>query len=79
LRTGEAAVRLSEQKHADEALREAQTNLAHVSRVTAMGELCASLAHEVNQPVAAAVALWAADDARRGARFHLILPTNSYD
>jgi C4-dicarboxylate-specific signal transduction histidine kinase len=44
-----------------------------------MGELCASLAHEVNQPVAAAVALWAADDARRGARFHLILPTNSYD
>jgi C4-dicarboxylate-specific signal transduction histidine kinase len=33
-------------------LREAQTELAHVSRVTTMGELSASLAHEVNQPLA---------------------------
>jgi NO-binding membrane sensor protein with MHYT domain len=47
---------LSEQKRAEEALREAQADLAHVSRVTTMGELCASLAHEVNQPIAAAVA-----------------------
>jgi NO-binding membrane sensor protein with MHYT domain len=47
---------LSEQKRAEEALREAQANLAHVSRVTTMGELCASLAHEVNQPITAAVA-----------------------
>jgi NO-binding membrane sensor protein with MHYT domain len=47
---------LSEQKRAEEALREAQANLAHVSRVTTMGQLCASLAHEVNQPIAAAVA-----------------------
>src|SRR6266576_5613112 len=47
---------LSEQKHAEEALREAQANLAHVSRVTTMGELCASLAHEVNQPITAAIA-----------------------
>jgi C4-dicarboxylate-specific signal transduction histidine kinase len=46
---------LSEQKRAEEALGEAQADLAHVSRVTTMGELCASLAHEVNQPVAAAV------------------------
>jgi len=46
---------LSEQKRAEEALREAQAVLAHVSRVTTMGELCASLAHEVNQPIAAAV------------------------
>src|ERR1700716_1556492 len=46
---------LSEQKRAEEALREAQASLAHVSRVTTMGELCASLAHEVNQPIAAAV------------------------
>src|SRR5258708_7295395 len=46
---------LSEQKRAEEALREAQADLAHVSRVTTMGELCASLAHEVNQPIAAAV------------------------
>jgi len=33
-------------------LREAQTELAHVSRVTTMGELAASIAHEVNQPLA---------------------------
>jgi len=37
-----------------EALRQAQADLAHVSRVTTMGELTASLAHEVNQPIAAA-------------------------
>jgi C4-dicarboxylate-specific signal transduction histidine kinase len=39
----------------EEALREAHADLAHVNRVTAMGELTASLAHEVNQPIAAAV------------------------
>jgi PAS domain S-box-containing protein len=33
-------------------LREAQNELAHVSRVTTMGELAASIAHEVNQPLA---------------------------
>ena len=36
-------------------LREAQTELAHVSRVTTMGELSASIAHEVNQPLAGIV------------------------
>jgi PAS domain S-box-containing protein len=46
---------ISERKHAEEALRQAQTDLAHASRVTTMGELTASLAHEVNQPIAAAV------------------------
>jgi PAS domain S-box-containing protein len=45
----------AEQKHAAEALREAQADLAHVSRATTMGELTASLAHEVNQPITAAV------------------------
>jgi PAS domain S-box-containing protein len=44
-----------ERKRTEEALRQAQANLAHVSRVTTMGELTASLAHEVNQPIAAAV------------------------
>ena len=44
-----------ERKHAEEALREAQGDLARVNRVTTMGELTASLAHEVNQPIAAAV------------------------
>jgi C4-dicarboxylate-specific signal transduction histidine kinase len=36
-------------------LRQAQADLAHVNRVTTIGELTASLAHEVNQPIAAAV------------------------
>jgi len=40
---------------AQESLRQAQSDLAHVNRVTTMGELTASLAHEVNQPIAAAV------------------------
>src|SRR5467141_74580 len=44
-----------ERKHAEEARRAAQADLAHVSRVTTMGELTASLAHEVNQPIGAAV------------------------
>jgi NO-binding membrane sensor protein with MHYT domain/nitrogen-specific signal transduction histidine kinase len=42
-------------KQAEQALRQAQADLAHVNRVTTMGELTASLAHEVNQPIAAAV------------------------
>jgi NO-binding membrane sensor protein with MHYT domain len=46
---------LFEQQRAEEALRQARADLAHVSRVTTMGELTASLAHEVNQPIAAAV------------------------
>jgi C4-dicarboxylate-specific signal transduction histidine kinase len=44
-----------ERKRAEEALHQAHTDLAHVNRVTTMGELTASLAHEVNQPIAAAV------------------------
>jgi signal transduction histidine kinase len=40
---------------AEGALRQAQADLARVSRVTTMGEFTASLAHEVNQPIAAAV------------------------
>ena len=39
---------------ADTALRQANSDLARASRVTTMGELTASLAHEVNQPIAAA-------------------------
>jgi PAS domain S-box-containing protein len=46
---------ITERKQAEEALRRAQADLAHGSRVTTMGELTASLAHEVNQPIAAAV------------------------
>jgi PAS domain S-box-containing protein len=48
---------VTERKRAEEErerLRQAQADLARVSRVTTMGELTASLAHEVNQPIAAA-------------------------
>jgi C4-dicarboxylate-specific signal transduction histidine kinase len=38
-----------------ERLRQAQADVAHINRVTTMGELTASLAHEVNQPIAAAL------------------------
>src|SRR5207249_11837172 len=40
---------------AEETVRQARADLAHVSRVTTMGELTASLAHEVKQPIAAAL------------------------
>jgi PAS domain S-box-containing protein len=41
---------------AEQALRRAQAELAHVTRVTTLGELTASIAHEINQPLAAVVA-----------------------
>lgn len=44
-----------ERQQAEQALSQMQAELAHVSRVTTMGELAASIAHEVNQPLAAAV------------------------
>jgi PAS domain S-box-containing protein len=46
---------ITERKRAEEALRQAQTDLAHASRLTTLGEFTASLAHEVKQPIAAAV------------------------
>ena len=46
---------LTERKQAEEALRDAQAELAHVTRVMTMGELTASIAHEINQPLAAVV------------------------
>jgi PAS domain S-box-containing protein len=49
------AIDIEERHRAEEALRQAQADLARVNRMTTMGELTASLAHEVNQPIAAAV------------------------
>ena len=46
---------ITERKHAEEALRDAQADLARVTRLTTMGELVASIAHEINQPLAAVV------------------------
>ena len=48
-----AAIRADQ---AEEALRKAQAELAHVTRVTTLGELTASIAHEINQPLAAVIA-----------------------
>jgi PAS domain S-box-containing protein len=42
-------------KRSQEALQQAQAELAHVTRVTTLGELTASIAHEVNQPLAAII------------------------
>jgi signal transduction histidine kinase len=42
-------------KQAEEELRHAQANLLHVARVTTLGELTASIAHEVNQPLTGVV------------------------
>jgi len=52
------SIDVTERKRAEEErerLRQAQADLARVNRVTTMGELTASLAHEVNQPIAAAL------------------------
>jgi C4-dicarboxylate-specific signal transduction histidine kinase len=50
-----AAKQLRERQTTEEALRRAQADLAYIHRVTTMGELTASLAHEIRQPLTAAV------------------------
>jgi PAS domain S-box-containing protein len=46
---------IDDQKRAEEALRQAQSDLARINRVTTMGELAASLAHELKQPISGAI------------------------
>jgi PAS domain S-box-containing protein len=46
---------ITERKRAEEALRLAQADLAHVGRVTTLGEMAASIAHEVDQPLSGVV------------------------
>jgi C4-dicarboxylate-specific signal transduction histidine kinase len=46
---------ITDRKRAEEALRNAEAELARVARLTTMGELAASIAHEINQPLAAVV------------------------
>jgi predicted ATPase/signal transduction histidine kinase/GAF domain-containing protein len=50
-----ATMDVTDRKRAEEALLRSQADLAHASRVNTMGELTAALAHEVNQPITAAV------------------------
>jgi PAS domain S-box-containing protein len=69
---GVIALRTREERsRAERALREAQAELAHVARVMIMGELTASIAHEVNQPLAAVVA-----NANAGLRWLANAPPN---
>ena len=46
---------ITDRKHAEEAVRKAQAELAHVARVTTLGEMAASIAHEVDQPLSGVV------------------------
>ena len=46
---------IDDQKRTEEALRQAQGDLARINRVTTMGELTASLAHEISQPISGAI------------------------
>jgi C4-dicarboxylate-specific signal transduction histidine kinase len=46
---------IEDRKRAEDALHQAQAELAHVTRVTTLGELTASIAHEVNQPLAGVI------------------------
>jgi PAS domain S-box-containing protein len=48
-------IEIEDRKRAEEQLRQAQVDLVHISRVTTMGELTASLAHEINQPITGTV------------------------
>ena len=50
-----ALLDITERKQAEEALRQSQAELAHVSRVTTLGEMAASIAHEVDQPLSGVV------------------------
>src|SRR5436305_7571863 len=54
--TGTDIIAMIRADQAEQALRKTQAELAHVTRVTTLGELTASIAHEVNQPLAAVVA-----------------------
>ncbi|HTZ98888.1 MAG TPA: ATP-binding protein [Candidatus Aquilonibacter sp.] len=58
LEKSNAELRWTIQEHdkAQQALRETQSELAHLSRAFSMGELTSSIAHEINQPLAAVVA-----------------------
>jgi PAS domain S-box-containing protein len=46
---------IDDQKRTEEALRQAQGDLARINRVTTMGELAASLAHEISQPISGVI------------------------
>jgi C4-dicarboxylate-specific signal transduction histidine kinase len=58
-----ATMDITERRHAEDTLRDAQADLTRVARLTTLGELAASLVHEISQPLAA-IALNAASGMR---------------
>jgi signal transduction histidine kinase len=64
----------TERKAAETALRKAQSQLAHIARATTLGELIGSIAHEINQPLAAVVT-----NAAAGLRWLGAEPANAYE
>jgi len=62
---------LTERKRGEQAVRQLESDLAHINRVSMMGELSASLAHEVKQPIATA-----RNNARAALNFLKALPPN---
>jgi len=73
----ELETQISERKRAEEIASRRQNELAHVSRVNTMGELTASLAHEINQPLSA-IANYATGSVRR-LSLNAISPTDLRD
>jgi PAS domain S-box-containing protein len=65
------AVDVTKRKQAEESLRESEANLAHMNRVSTMGEFAASLSHEILHPIATA-----RNNARAGMRFLEMNPPN---
>jgi PAS domain S-box-containing protein len=65
------AVDVTKRKQAEESLRESEANFAHMNRVSMMGELAASLSHEILHPIATA-----RNNARAGMRFLEMNPPN---
>ena len=66
-----AAVDITEQKETALTVQRQRDELAHVARITTMGELAASLAHELNQPLTAILS-----NAQAAQRFLAADPTN---
>ena len=64
-------VDLTERKRAEDALRQLESDLAHMNRLSMLGELSASLAHEVKQPIATA-----RNNARAAQNFLSMRPPN---